>query len=232
MVQRKKPSRKVYRRKPYKRVSKSKPMSKASLALRMLETKRKEGLWIESSISSLAGWFTNHACMVLDQGTSYAQLEGHFVRGRGIKYTGWIKNNGTSTMVVRFGVMCVKQGSSAISTWESGSNVIENFNGNASITTASSIARLCQRWNTDQYRPIRQYQCKLGPNQGSDGMDVKQFSFWVPLYGQSFRYDGSGAYPVRNVYSFYCVPVLANNDESSGENIECSGSSQFYYVDI
>lgn len=201
------------------------------LALRLFETKKKETRWGEVNINSLAGWYTNSACMQLSQGDTYSTIEGHIIRGRGIKLVGWFKNNGSSTMIVRFGVMCVKQGSSAISLFNAGTNVLEGDAANANITTTDTTARMTQRWNADQYKPIRQYMIKLGASTTADGSDVKQFKMWIPLNGYPFRYDGSDTLPTRNVYSFFALNALGNQDESLGEAVECSGTATFYYVD-
>lgn len=201
------------------------------LALRLFETKKKETRWGEVSLNSLAGWFTQAEAMRLPQDDTYSGLEGHIIRGRGFSIKGWFKNNSNTTMLVRFGVMLVKQGSSSFSTFQGGSNILEGDSGNANITTTDSIARMTQRFNADQYRSIKQYQIKLGGSSTSDGTDVKQFKMWIPLNGQVFRYDGPNTLPTRNVYSFFALNILGNNDEILGETVECSGTTTFYYVD-
>lgn len=201
------------------------------LALRLFETKKKETRWTENSINSLSGWFTNSLMMQLSQDDTYSGIEGHIIRGRGISFKGWFKNNGTSTMIIRFGVMCVKQGSSSIATFNAGSDVLEGDSSNQSITTASSVQRMTQRFNGDQYKAVKQYQIKLGAASATDGSDVRQYRIWVPLNGATFRYDGSGTLPTRNVYSFFAVNCLGNNDEVLGEAVEVSGTATFYYVD-
>lgn len=201
------------------------------LAMRIFETKKKETRWGEVNLNSLASWYTNAECMRLSQDDSYSGLEGHIVRGKGISFKGWFKNNASSTMLVRFGVICVKQGSSSFSTFQAGSNVLEGDTANASVTTTDSVARMTQRFNTDQYRPVKQFQIKLGSSGSSDGTDIKQFKMWIPLNGYAFRYDGGATLPTRNVYSFFAINILGNNDESLGEVVECSGTATYYYVD-
>lgn len=226
------PRKKSYRRRRVYRRSSTKAPSTARLALRLLETKKKESFWNETSLSSLASWFTNADAMKLTQNDSYSGLEGHIVRGKGISYTGWFKNNGTTTMLVRFGVICVKQGRAQFTTFASGSDAFEGDTINFNVTTATSAQRITQRFNQDQYRVIKNYVIKLGANNATDGSDVRQFKIWIPLQGHPFRYDGGdGVLPTRNVYSFFAMNVLGNNDESLGENVETNGYSCFYYVD-
>lgn len=201
------------------------------LALRLFETKKKETRWGEVSLNTLAGWYTNSAAMQLSQGDTYSTIEGHIIRGRGLKIVGWFKNNATTTAIVRFGVMLVKQGSSAISTFAAGTNVLEGDSANANITTTDTTAKMTQRWNADQYKPMRQYMVKLGASSATDGSDVKQFKMWIPMNGYPFRYDGSDTLPTRNIYSFFACSCLGNQDEVLGETVELSGTATFYYVD-
>lgn len=182
-------------------------------------------------MNTLAGWYTNANMMQLTQDDSYSGLEGHIIRGKGISFKGWFKNNATTTAIIRFGVMLVKQGSSAMGTFTTGSNVLEGDSSNINIATANSIQRMTQRFNADQYKAIKQYQIKLGASSANDGSDVKQFKMWIPINGYPFRYDGANTLPTRNVYAFFALAVLGNNDESLGENIETSGTATFYYVD-
>lgn len=216
-------------RKTYRRVKRTVPV--ARLALRLLETKKKETRWGEIQLNSLASWYTNAEAMRLTQSDTYSGLEGHIIRGKGISFKGWFKNNGTTTMLVRFGVMLVKQGTSQISLFQAGTGVLEGDASNANVNSTDSIARMTQRFNGDQYKAVKQYQIKLGASGATDGSDVKQFKMWVPINGYPFRYDGSETLPTRNIYSFYALNVLANNDESLGEVVECSGTATFYYVD-
>jgi hypothetical protein len=225
-------SRRPYRKNKVMRVARStKQPSARSTALRVFETKKKETRWGEQNINSFGGWFTNSACMSLTQGDSYASIEGHIIRGKGISYKGWFKNNASTTMVIRFGVMLVKQGSSSISTFVAGTNVLEGDASNANVTTADSVARMTQRFNRDQYKPVKEFMIKLGANNATDGSDVKPFKMWIPMNGYPFRYDGSATEPTRNIYSFFALNSLGNNDESLGDVVECSGTATFYYVD-
>lgn len=215
------------------RVSRKKnsPMSARATALRVFETKKKETRWGETSISSLAGWFTNSGSMILSQGDTYSTIEGHIIRGKGISFQGWFRNNGTSTMIVRYGVICLKNGNSDWTTFSGGSDALEGDSGDQSIITADSVARTTQRFNADKYRLVKQYFTKLGSNSATDGSDVKQWKFWIPMNGYAYRYNGTNTLPTKNVYAFFATTCLANNDESLGENVEVSGTTTFYYVD-
>lgn len=222
----------VYRRK--KRVVKRTYRKRAplkNLALRLFETKKKETRAGEVAINSLTGWYVDAGHQALSQDDTYSGIEGHIIRGKGISFRGFIKNNASTTMLVRFGVICVKQGASDYTTFSGGSNVLEGDGGNVNITTASSTARMTQRFNQDRYRCVKQMLIKLGANTATDGSDVRPFKMWVPLNGYPYRYDGSGGLPTRNVYALFALNVLGNNDESTGDNIELSYTNTFYYVD-
>lgn len=212
-----------------KRRNRSTPVGK--LALKLFETKKKQYTENETPINSLSGWYANGACMALTQNDNYSGMEGHIVRGKGISIRGFIKNNATTTQCVRFGVANVLRGSSKSTDFYAGNDVIENDSGNAAITAANSTARMTGRFNQDQYKQIYQKFIKLGSNSSADGSDVRTFKMWIPLNGQAFRYDGSGVLPTANLYAFYILNCLGNNDESTGENIELSFTSTFYYVD-
>lgn len=201
------------------------------LALRLFETKKKETRGQEVSINSLTGWYADAGMMALPQDDSYSGLEGHIVRGKGVSIRGYIKNNATTTMMVRFGVAAIKQGSSAWGSFSAGTNVLEGDTGNANVTTASSVQRMTQRFNQDQYRMVKQHLIRLGANNATDGSDVRPFNIWIPFKGYPFRYDGPGNLPTRNVHALFACNVLGNNDESTGDNIELSYTSTFYYVD-
>lgn len=226
-------SRRPYRKNKVMRVSRSikRQPSSRNLSLRIFETKKKETRWGETSISSLAGWFTNAGSMILSQGDTYSTIEGHIIRGKGISFQGWFKNNASTTMIVRYGIMLVKNGNSDYSTFNGGSDALEGDSGDQSITTADSVARVTQRFNADKYKVVKQYFVKLGSNGANDGSDVKQWKFWVPINGYAYRYNGSNTLPTKNVYAFYACVCLANNDEVLGENVEVSGTSTFYYID-
>lgn len=203
----------------------------AKLALRLLETKKKETRGQEISINTLTGWYTDAGHMVLGQNDTYSGLEGHIVRGKGISVHGWLRNNATSTVVLRMGMMLVKNGEAQNGAFSAGTAVLEGDTANATITTAGSAQRLTQRFNQDQYKIVIQKFIKLAAAASSDAADVRQFSFWIPLKGRAYRYDGPDKLPTKNVVSLYVVPCLANNDESTGENVELTYTSTFYYVD-
>lgn len=203
----------------------------ASLALRLFETKKKETRAGEVTINSLTGWYADAGQMALPQDDTYSGLEGHIIRGKGISIRGFIKNNASTTMLVRFGVMCIKQGASDYSAFIAGTNVLEGDGGNVNITTASSVQRMTQRFNQDRYRVVRTKTIRLGANNATDGSDLHAFKMWIPLKGYPFRYDGAGALPTRNVHALFACNILGNNDESTGDNIELSYTSTFYYVD-
>lgn len=219
---------KSVRRKTYRR-RKATPVG--SLALRLFETKKKVYNEGETAINSITGWYANAACMALTQNDSYAGIEGHIVRGKGISIKGWIKNNATTTQIVRLGVANVLRGSSKTTDFYAGTDVLENDSANAAITAASSTARMTGRFNQDQYKMVKQMMFRLGSNSASDGSDVRTFNMWIPLKGAPFRYDGSGVLPSANAYTFFVCNCLANNDESTGENVELSFTSTYYYVD-
>lgn len=216
-------ARRVYRRR------KASPIGK--LALRLFETKKKEYREGETAINSLTGWYANAACMALTQNDAYSGMEGHIVRGKGISIVGWIKNNATTTQIVRLGVVNVKQGSSKTTDFYNGTDVLEGDSANANITTASSTQRMTQRFNQDQYRVVKQTRFRLGNNSATDGSDVRTFKYWIPLNGMALRYDGSGVLPCNNAMALFVCNCLGNNDESTGENVELSFTSTFYYVD-
>lgn len=201
------------------------------LALRLFETKKHETRAGEVSINSLSGWYADGGAMVLSQNDAYSGLEGHMIRGKGISIRGFIKNNATTTQLVRLGVMRVKQGASKMNDFAAGTDVLEGNTANANITTATSVQRMTQRFNQEQYHQVKAMFFKLGNNTATDGTDVRPFKMWIPLNGQPFRYDGPGTFPTRNVYALFCLNVLGNNDESTGENVELSYTTTFYYVD-
>lgn len=203
----------------------------AKLALRLLETKKKETRATENSVNTLSGWYTDAGHMILGQNDTYAGLEGHIVRGKGISVHGWLRNNATTTVVLRMGMMLIKNGEVQYGAFSAGTAVLEGDTSNATITTASSSQRLTQRFNQDQYKILSQKYVKLASSSSTDASDVRQFSFWIPLKGKPYRYDGPDKLPTKNVVAFYLVPCLANNDESLGENIELSYTTTFYYVD-
>jgi len=216
------------RRVTYRR-RKSAPIGK--LALRLFESKKKQYSETETAINSITGWYANGACMALSQNDSYSGMEGHIIRGKGISIRGWIKNNATTTQCVRLGVANVLRGSSKSTDFYAGTDVIENDSGNQDIKAVSSTARMTGRFNQDQYKMVKQFFFKLGSNSASDGSDVRTFKMWIPLNGMAFRYDGSGVLPTANLYTFFVLNCLGNNDESLGENTEISFTSTFYYVD-
>lgn len=218
--------KKLYRKKrTYKRSNVGK------LALRLFETKQQEYRESETLINTLSNWYANGSCMILTQNATYSTMIGHSVRGRGILFRGWVKNNATTTVLVRMGVALIKRGSSKSTDFYNGTDVLEGNTGNQNITTATSAQRITQRFNKDQYRVIRQMIIKLGNNSSTDGSDVRQYKYWIPLNGKLFRYDGSGVLPSNDLYAVFLCPVLGNSDESTGENIEHSFTSTFYYVD-
>lgn len=223
-------ARSAKRRKTAPRRRRSK-LNVAGLAMRLFETKKKETRAGEVAINSLTGWYADAGQMALPQDDTYSGLEGHIIRGKGIAIRGFIKNNASTTMLVRFGVMCVKQGASDWSAFSAGTNVLEGDGGNVNITTASSVQRMTQRFNQDRYRLVRSKLIRLGANNATDGSDLHTFKMWIPLKGYPFRYDGSGTLPTRNVYALFACNVLGNTDESTGDNIELSYTSTFYYVD-
>lgn len=226
-----KSTKKVAKKRVYRRKRTYKKRSLPKLSLRLFETKKKETRWTENSLNSLASWFTNAGSMILTQGDSYSTIEGHIIRGKGIKFQGWFKNNGTTTQIIRYGVMLVKNGNSEYSTFNTGTDVLEGDTNDVSITTAGSVERMTTRFNQDKYKVIKQYFTKIGSALSNDGQDVKTFKFWIPINGYAYRYNGSNTLPTKNVYAFYACNVLANNDEGLGENVEVSGTSVFYYVD-
>ena len=109
------------RRRTYRRRART-PIG--SLALRLFETKKKESRITETPINSLTGWYTDAVHMQLAQGDAYSQLEGHMIRGKGISFKGFIKNNATTTMMLRYGVICVKQGSAYMPTFQGGTEAL------------------------------------------------------------------------------------------------------------
>lgn len=203
----------------------------AKLSLRLLETKKKETRGQEIGVNTLAGWHVDAGHMILSQNDTYSGLEGHIVRGKGISIHGWVRNNATTTVVLRMGMMLVKNGEVQYSAFAAGTAVLEGDTSNAVITTAGSAQRLTQRFNQDQYKILSQKYVKLAASSSTDASDVRQFSFWIPLKGKPFRYDGPDKLPTKNVVAFYMVPCLANNDESAGEFVELTYTSTFYYVD-
>lgn len=203
----------------------------AKLALRLLETKKKETRGQEISINTLTGWYADAGHMILGQNDTYSGLEGHIIRGKGISVSGWLRNNATTTVVLRIGMMLVKNGAVQYSAFSAGTAVLEGDTANATITTSGSAQRVTQRFNQDQYKVLSQKFIKLAAAASSDAGDVRQFSFWIPLKGKPYRYDGPDQLPTKNVVSLYVVPCLANNDESTGENVELTYTSTFYYVD-
>lgn len=222
---------KVYRRKRrlVKRTYKRKTIAK--LALRLFETKKHEYRESETNINTLSGWYASAENMKISQGATYAGLDGHFVRGKGISYRGWFRNNATTTVIIRFGVIMAKRGSSIDADTRNGVNVLETNSGNVNTTTATSALKLTGRFNQDQYKIVRQFTYKLGATTATDGSDVRMYKMWIPLNGRSLRYDGSGVLPSNDAYYIFAMPVLGNNDESTGENIEHTFTSTFYYVD-
>lgn len=203
----------------------------ASLALKLFETKKHETRAGEVVINSLSGWYADGGAMVLSQNDAYSGLEGHMVRGKGLSIRGWVRNNATTTQVVRLGVIRVKQGASKMSDFAAGTDVLEGNTANANITTATSVQRMTQRFNQEQYHQVKAFYFKLGSAITSDGTDVRPFKIWIPLKGQPFRYDGPGTFPTRNTYALFCLNVLGNNDESTGDVVELSYTTTFYYVD-
>lgn len=219
-------------RKTFRRYRKKRPMSASSLALKLFEHKKNEYREVETGINTLTGWYANGSSMQLTQGGAYNQLTGHLVRGRGIAISGWVKSNATTTVLLRMGVAKILRGSSKTTDFFAGTDVLETNTANQNITTANSGQRLTGRFNQDQYRIVKQRIIKLGTNSTSDGSDVRQYKFWIPLKGRKIRYDGSGVFPTENVYAFFMVPCLGNNDESLGETVEFTFTSTFYYVDV
>lgn len=224
--------KRISRRRPIRRRTyRCKPMSTKALAMRLFEHKKNEYREVETSINTLSGWYANCVAMQLSQGGAYNQLTGHIVRGKGLLFQGWLKSNATTTVVMRIGVANVLRGSSKTSDFFAGTDVLETNTANQNIITANSGQRITGRFNQDQYRIVRQKMIKLGPTAATDGSDVRHFKFWIPFKGRRFRYDGSGVMPTSNAHCLYLCPCLGNNDESTGENVEFSFTSTFYYVD-
>lgn len=225
----------TYRRRPAKkarRMVRRRPRSPiGALALRLFETKRQEYRETETPINSLTGWYANASSMNITQGVTYATMDGHIIRGKGLSIRGWVKNNATTTQIVRVGICHIKQGASKIPDFYAGTDVLEGNAGNSNITLGTSAARMTQRFNQDQYRIVKHKMFKLGSNSTSDGSDVRTYKFWLPFRGRAFRYDGSAVLPANDVYAVFVINCLGNNDESTGENIEHSFTSTFYYVD-
>lgn len=221
-----------YRKKTYRRKTYRKKESSAKLALRVFESKKQEYRESETPISSLNGWYANASHQILTQNASYAGLIGHKVRGKGISFRGWLKNNATTTMLVRIGVLQAYRGSQITTDLYAGTNVLETSSGNTNVTSAGSAQKITGRFNQDQYKLIRSYTFKLGASSATDGSDVRSYKMWIPLNGQMFGYDGSGVLPSNDVYAIFVMPVLGNNDENLGENVEHTFTSTFYYVDI
>lgn len=219
------------RRKTVKKTTKK--MTVPKLSLKILERKKKETSGTEVVRNSIGGWYTDASHMLLSQGDGISNFSGHFIRGKGISFRGWLKNNGTSPMMVRFGIMKILNGAVDYSTFEAGTNVLEDNNSNITITSADSNNRILGRWNQDKYKPIKTKVIKLGANQTSDASDIYRFNFWIPLKAQSFRYDGSDVLPQKNVYSMFVVQALGNNDENviTPDTIEITYRNTFYFVD-
>lgn len=203
------------------------------MALKILERKKREVSGTELLKNTVGGWHTDASHMTLTQGNGISNFQGHFIRGKGISFRGWFKNNADKPVLVRFGIMKIRNGAIDYVNFEAGNNVLEDDNSNISITTADSNNRILGRWNQDKYKPIKTRVIKLGANQTSDATDIHRFNFWIPLKGQSFRYDGSNVLPQQNVYSFFAVQSLANNDENiiSPDVIEITYRNTFYFVD-
>jgi len=215
----------------FRRGRRSKAMTVPQLALKLFERKKRYRTDTEVSISSIAGFFAKSNAMDLSQGDAYSGIEGHIVRGSGIKFDFWIKNNATTTVVVRYCIVCIRNGVSEQATFNAGSALLEDDSGNVDVTSTTTINKMQARINRDRYQVIMDKKIKLGATSSSDGTDVAIRKHYIPLNGAAFTYDGSGASPQRNIYALAMWHCLGNSDESLGENIELNMGTNFYYVD-
>lgn len=214
-----------------RRVSRRPRNTIGRMALKLFERKKQQAQNAEIGLSSVGGWYVMTDHMNLSQGDSYAGIEGHMIRASGVLFTGFFKNNATSTMVVRYGVAHLPSGNAASSAFSAGTGVLEDSSGNIDIFSASTVQKLTGRFNRDRYRPKTERRIVLGSNSATDGKDVHFFRLWIPLKGLRLQYDGSGTLPVRNIFAFYAMSALGNTDESLGELVEVTCTGTMYYVD-
>jgi hypothetical protein len=112
-----------------------------------------------------------------------------------------------------------------------GQYFLENDTGNVQYMPATA-ERLWRGVNRDAISIMKEVKFKLGANDSNEGNDIKLFDMWLPMKGSKVYYDGAAAAPpVKGKVMLFFIAGDAANDQS-GQLVELSFASKFYYKDV
>jgi len=226
---------------PAKTYRKARPNAKMSSAMvqqvkrlvnQTRETKYLTQWNIEQSINT--NWATPYVLPITlspSQGSQSNQRVGNKISPVGFKFSAVLHNNSSQTVMVRLLIMQIMDGKTSDSNV---CNTLFEGAGGQDVTPTPTMISLIRKVNREEFIVLKDDIIALGydaAGYSSPNPRVVAYKHYAKLSGEQTFHDINDELPENDRIVVVLLPVRADGDESLGESVEISYTSDFYYKD-
>ena len=165
------------------------------------------------------------------QGVGADQRIGNVINASGLHFKGFLYNNSTQETWVR---MIIVGYPTLVGNIDLLTNVFDATQSGteSGLNTINGLDAIYYPLNKKDYKVYRDKTYKLaGSVSGSAGTNTRMFNHFVKFNNRKITFDGSGSTTSNWTYNIMLIPADANDDTSTGTNVELSALTRFYFKD-
>lgn len=183
----------------------------------------------EASLSTLSQTPSAFSFCSIAQGTQDYERVGNKIKAIGLRLSGILYNNTTTTNYVR--MLVLSQQNPETDMTSTSTNILDT-NAITSISSIPGLNTIYSPVNKLTYQVLYDKVIKLGSSSSVDGGQTYHFKKFIKLNKEVIYVGSSGVDCTRNNIRLLVWAAEAPDDVSVGVAVELSGYCSMYYIDV